>query len=560
MPINSTHSSAGVYTARKDLSVGAFSPSTAVVGMAGMARKGKINTPVPIRSKDDLKNIFGLKDPKYGFGLYVAHPISKQTNELYYVRLVNGAKYAVIALTVDDPTESIPQYRLTNYVDDNGDIVGITDPNELGFLATDALNDNLVGYFLLENPGQWNNEVAIRIRSNVPLGLDAYSNRSAYNDKLFKLDVYFNYAEGSAPAETYVLCLNQYQDDLNRQYEIVYALENESETIRFKKNPYFIRNHDPAFYVSDFGYFQGASDGQAATTDQLAKAYLDHYSDPEELRVTLLVSPGIDNHVIHRAMQQAASQHINCHAIMYAPKDSQTVNRYIRYRKQTLNLNTPNASLYSPDCRVFDEDTGRYLEFSGAGQVAAVYCFTDNNRGTWFAPAGIQASSVLDIIGLTQKYDQDDRDALTREQLCYIRKLPVQIGGGFAVWEASTLLNAPSAFQQIQIQRMVGYVLEQAHSLCMTGLFDPNDAVLREHLKGGTEDFLEEIKLARGLRGGESGSDGYAVVCDETNNTPQTIQNGDLILDIVLDPTRTTKRIIYRFTLNPKGSRSATLA
>lgn len=559
MPINSTHSSAGVYTARKDLSVGAFSPSSAVVGLAGMARQGPINKAVPIRNKDDLKNIFGLKDPKYGFGLYIAHPISQQTNELFYVRLVNKAKYAVVAMTVDDPSEAIPQIRLTNYVDDNGDIVGINSPDELGFLPDDPLNNNLIGYFLLENPGDWNDTVSIRIRSNVPLGLDAYSNRSAYDHKLFKLDVYFNYAEGSAPAETYVLCLNQYQDDLNRQYEIEYALDNESSTLRFKKNQYFMRNNDPSFFVSDFCYFQGGSDGEKVTSDQIAKAYLEHFSDPEEIRVTLLVSPGQDDHVIHRAMQMAASQHINCHAIIYAPKDMQTVNRYIRYRKQVLNLNVANVSLYSPDIRMFDEDTSRYLDMSGAGEICAVYCYTDNNRGSWFAPAGIQNSSVLNIIGLTQKYDQDARDALTREQLNYIRKLPAKLGGGFAVWEASTLLNQPSAFQQIQIQRMVGYVLEQAHSLCMIGLFDPNDSVLREQLKGGTEQFLEEIKLKRGLRGGESGSDGYSVVCDETNNTPQTIQNGDLILDIVLDPTRMTKRIIYRFVLNPKGSRSTTL-
>lgn len=559
MPINSNSPSAGVYTARKDLSVGAFSLSTAVVGLVGMARKGPINQTVPVRNQDYLKTIFGAKDPKYGFGLYVAHPISKQTNELFYVRLVNGAKYAVITMTVDDPTASIPQYRLTNYVDEDGNVVGINSPDELGFLPNDPLNDNLVGYFLLENPGSWNDEMSLRIRTNAPLGLDPYSNRSSYNDKLFNVDIYENYQEGSQPSQTITVCLNQYQDDLNRQYEIEYALENESNDLRFKKNPYFIRNNDPGFYVTDFCYFQGGDDGQKVTSDQIAKAYLEYYSDPEEIRVTLLVSGGHDDHVIHRAMQMAADQHINCHAIMYAPRDVQTPSRYIRYRKQTLNLNAANASLYAPDCRIFDEDTGRYLDFSGAGQIAAVYCYTDNNRGSWFAPAGITASRVLDIIGLTQKYDQDDRDALTREQLCYIRKLPAKLGGGFAVWEANTLLNKDSAFQQIQIQRMVGYVLEMAHKQCMVGLFDPNDSVLREFLKGGTEKFLEEIKLARGLRGGESGSDGYQVVCDETNNTAQTIQNGDLLMDIVLDPTRMTKRIIYRFILNPKGSRSTTL-
>ena len=117
-----------------------------------------------------------------------------------------------------------------------------------------------------------------------------------------------------------------------------------------------------------------------------------------------------------------------------------------------------------------------------------------------------------------------------------------------------------SAFQQIQIQRMVGYVLEVCHRTCKVGLFDPNDAILRGYLQGIVEKFLEEIKLGRGLRGGSSGSQGYQVVCNEVNNTNQTIANGDLILDIVLDPTRTTKRLIYRFNINPSGSTSTSLS
>lgn len=559
MPINTTHSSAGVYTAVKDLSVGAVSLSSAVVGMVGGARRGPVNQIVPVRNTDYLKNIFGQKDPRYGLGLYVAEPIAKQTNELFYVRLVNGAKYSVVVMTVDDPSAKQPRIRLTNYTNEAGEPVGVNSPSQLGFLPDDPLNNNLIGYFLCENPGNWNNTMALQLRSYAPRGLDPYNDRLSYNNKLFYIDEFENYEGGSQPVNSYACCLNLYQDDLNRQYEIESVLDTESDNFRFKKNPYFVQNNDPSFFGSDFCYCQGGSDGAKLTSDMIAKGYTDFFSDPEEVRVTLLVSGGFEDHIVHRAMQMAASQHINCHVVASPPRSEQTVNRYIRYRRQTLNLNVRNMSLYAPDVRLFDADTARYLEVPCSGEVAAVYCYTDNNRGSWFAPAGIDNSEVLNIVGITQKYDQDDRDAMTREQLNYIRKLPAEIGGGFAVWEASTLLNSASAFQQIQIQRMVGYVLEVTSRSARTGLFDPNDQVLREYLQSMVEKFLEEIKLARGLRGGESGSEGYKVVCNETNNTPATIANGDLILDIILDPTRMTKRIIYRFNINPKGSRSTTL-
>lgn len=556
MPVNSTHSSAGVYTAVKDLSVGATSLSTAVVGIVGQARRGPVNQRVDVRGEDDLKNIFGTKDPKYGMALYLALPVAKQTNQLKYVRITNKAKYAVGVLTVDDASAVQPVLRLTPYTDDQGNIVGIDDPAQLGFLPDDPLNENILGYVVLENPGDWNNQMAMQIRPAVPKGLNAFDDRKLYNTKLFYIDEYENYQTGSNPVNSYQCSLFDYADEFDRQYRIDHAMENESSNFRFVRNPYFTTDID--FFTSDFIFFQGGSDGEKVTSDQLAKAYQDYFGDPEEVRVTLLLSPTQD-YIVHRGMKAASAAHVNCFVICGVPSDQQSVSKAIRYRRQTLNLNDTNMALYTPDVKIFDEDTGRYFTLSNVGQICAVFAFTDNNRGSWFAPAGITASQVLDFVGLTQKYDQDDRDALTREQVNYIRKLPDISGGGYAVWEASTLYNQNSAFQQIQIQRMVGYVLEICQRTCRVGLFDPNDQILRDYLKGIVERFLEEIKLARGLRGGSSGSQGYQVVCDSRNNTDQTIANGDLILDIVLDPTRTTKRLIYRFNINPSGSTSTSL-
>lgn len=557
MPVSSTHSSAGVYTAVRDLSVGATSLSTAVVGIVGQARRGPVNQRVAVRGIDDLKNIFGAKDPKYGLGLYLALPVAKQTNQLHYVRITNGAKYAVGVLTVDDPTAVQPVLRLTPYTDEDGNIVGVNSPDELGFLPDDPLNENIIGYVVLENPGDWNNQMAIQIRPAVPKGLNAFDDRSKYNTKLFYIDEFENYVAGSNPVNTYQCCLSDYKDEFDRQYRVGTVMENESSNFRFVQNPYFTTNID--FLTSDFMYFSGGSDGDRVTSDQIAAAYQEYFGDPEEIRVTLLLAPTQD-YIVHRGMKAAAAAHINCFVICGVPSDQQTVSKAIRYRRQTLNVNDTNMALYTPDIKIFDEDTGRYLTIANVGQICSVFAFTDANRGSWFAPAGITASQVLDFVGLTQKYDQDDRDAMTREQVNYIRKLPDVSGGGYAVWEASTLYNQNSAFQQIQIQRMVAYVLEVCHRTCKIGLFDPNDNILREKLKAMVEKFLEEIKLARGLRGGKSGSKGYQVVCDENNNTNQTIANGDLVLDIVLDPTRTTKRLIYRFNINPSGSTSTSLS
>lgn len=558
MPINSTHKSAGVYTATKDLSAGeGVTLSTSVVGIVGGARRGPVNQRVPVLSPTMLGNTFGKRDPKYGLGLYIARQVSKQTNQLYYVRLTKNAKYSVMVLSVDDPDAVVPQLSLTPYVDADGNKVGVDDPNQLGFLPTDALNDNVIGYFICENPGDWNNEISMQIRSAAPKGLDAVADRKVYDAKIFYIEVFENYQPGSAPIEQMQCTLFDHTDDLGRQYNVSTVMRDESSTVRFIANEYF--KHDIDFLTSDFAFMAGGSDGDKLTSDMLAKAYQDYFGDPEEVRVTILVSGGLDDHIVHRGMVLAANNHINCHVIGSVPMTEQTPAKAIRYRRQTLNLNARNMSLYSPHIKEFDEDTGRYIWVPIVGQVAAAYCYTDNNRGSWFAPAGITASQNLQIYGSNSYYDQPARDALAREQINYLRKLPEQLGGGYAIWEAFTLLNTDSAFQQVPIQRMVGYVLEVAHRQSRIGLFDPNDSILRDSLVGMIEKFLEEIRLARGLRTGSTGSAGYKVICDDTNNTNQTIENGDLIIDIILDPTRMTRRLIYRFNINPKGSRSTVI-
>lgn len=547
--INQVHSSAGVYTSVEDYSVEATPLASSVVGMCGMARRGPINKRVPVRGSDDLKNIFGLRDPKYGPGLYLAEPITEQTNTFTYVRLVNKAKYAVLVLTVDDPSAPSPLLRVSTYVDSFGEPTGIEDLNVLGFMPDDITNDNVIGYFVLENPGEWNNEYAVAVRPNNPRGLDAKADRNLYDSKQFVVDLFHNYTVGVTPTQSIPVTLRNYSDEFNRQYQIDLALKNESADLRFLPNPYFV--HDLDYVTSDFGFFQGGHDGERVTSTQVAKAYSEFFGDPEEVRVTILVNGWFDDYIVHRGMVLAANNHINCHCIASIPSDSQTVNKAIRYRKQILNINNRNMSLYTSDIKVFDQHTGRKIWIPCTGQVAAAYCLTDNERGSWFAPAGIRASRFLDLLAVRHKYDQDDRDALTREQINYIRKLPL---GGYAIWEASTLYNYNSAFQMVPIQRMVGFILETCATTAKASVFDPNDEQLRTYLKAIIERFLEDIKLRRGLRS-IGDSEGYVVVCDDRNNTDATVANGDLIIDLVLDPTRYTKRIIYRFNINPKGSR-----
>lgn len=67
-------------------------------------------------------------------------------------------------------------------------------------------------------------------------------------------------------------------------------------------------------------------------------------------------------------------------------------------------------------------------------------------------------------------------------------------------------------------------------------------------LREAAETFLGKLV-------GEEGLYDFKVVCDETNNTPDTIANGDVMLDIYVDPVIPAKRIFFTAVVNKTGSR-----
>jgi hypothetical protein len=551
MPVSTQHTSAGVYTSYKDLSAYGKRAISSIYGTVGQARRGPVNTKVRILDGTDFTNTFGKRDPQYGFMGYAADLLAPQSNYGYYVRLVNNAKYALAHLTVDDVNASVQKINLSvNTVD--GQIAGVAEPDDIGFLPTDPGIDHVVGTFYAADPGDWNNDVAILVSPACPKGLDPIKNRGKYNTQLFKISVYENYVnEFSAPVEEYTVSLDEYKDEFDKQYQIEEVL-SDSKYIRFKLNEY--RYSNLSFVTSAFVFLKGGSDGDAVGTDATAQAFLDHFADPEELAVNLLIDTHVSNHVVHRAMSSAASNHVNCHCIAVVPQEySGSVNKIAQYRRNVLNLRVDNMSLYTGRIQVFDSHTARRFYIPCGGYVGSVYLYVDRTRGSHFAPAGVRASEQLKILDMDYYFDQEERDALTDVQVNYFRKLPNNLG--IVLWEQATLLDTPSAFQMTSIKRLTGLILASSQASARVGLFDPNDSILRDQLDAIVDDIMRDLSGKRAFRAGSGRSNrGYEIVCNEKNNTPATIANGDLVLDIVFDPTRVTKRIGVRFNINPKGS------
>jgi hypothetical protein len=164
-----------------------------------------------------------------------------------------------------------------------------------------------------------------------------------------------------------------------------------------------------------------------------------------------------------------------------------------------------------------------------AGAVAGSFIATDKSDGPFKAPAGIQ-NSLEGVVALERSPSPAELDALNSADLPVnaIRNLP---GAGFVVMGARTLLQDGSPNRYVNMRRSLDYLEQNFENLTQFALFENNDTHLWAKVHATLTYFLQLYKNAGGLRGA-SFAQAFYVKCDASNNTANSIANGELHVEV----------------------------
>jgi phage tail sheath protein FI len=125
------------------------------------------------------------------------------------------------------------------------------------------------------------------------------------------------------------------------------------------------------------------------------------------------------------------------------------------------------------------------------------------------------------------------------------------VGNGTIVFGQKTLHTSTSALDRVNVARLVAYLRERFDALARPFLFEINDAQTRERAKLVFEKFLADILAKRGVYD-------YAVVCDESNNTPARIDRNELWIDIAIEPAKAVEFIYIPIRIVNTGTLATT--
>ena len=218
---------------------------------------------------------------------------------------------------------------------------------------------------------------------------------------------------------------------------------------------------------------------------------------------------------------------------------------------QTENLLRFYSSLSSSSYAVFDagykqtydrfNNEFRYIPTNG--DVAGLMVRTSIEAYPWFSPAGLQRGSINNAVKLAYNPTKAQRDTLYGAR---VNSIVNQRGSGIILFGDKTGLTYASAFDRINVRRLFLTVEQALEGAANAQLFELNDSLTRSNFVNIVEPYLRDVQAKRGIFD-------FLVVCDETNNTPDIIDNNEFRADIYLKPTKSINYITLTFVATRTG-------
>jgi Bacteriophage tail sheath protein len=205
-----------------------------------------------------------------------------------------------------------------------------------------------------------------------------------------------------------------------------------------------------------------------------------------------------------------------------------------------------NGALYFPYLNCGDPLSGNTFPLPPSGSVAGLYATTDNDRGVWKAPAGLQAV-VQNTIGVVDTGNMTDARQGTLNQIgvdC-LRNFP---GIGTVIWGARTLVTENTSQQQweyVSVRRMALFLEQTLRANLTWVVFEPNDATLWVAIRGSIESFMLSL-FQQGAFQGTKPSEAFQVLCDSTTTTQQDIDNGVVNILVAFAPLKPAEFVVIQ--------------
>jgi len=306
-------------------------------------------------------------------------------------------------------------------------------------------------------------------------------------------------------------------------------------------------------YTLSAGVDYSSAGGMQADLGSISAAY-DLFANKDEIEIDYLLNgPGLVDESQSQAKANkliaVAESRKDCVAVI-SPHRAGVID-ITNTDTQTDNVIRFFSPITSSSYAIFDSgykytydrfnNTFRYIPCNG--DIAGLMSRTNITGFPWFSPAGQQRGVLNNAIKLAYNPSKAQRDVLYTARVNAIVNQP---GIGVLLFGDKTALSYPSAFDRINVRRLFLTVEQALERSAQAQLFELNDQTTRSNFVNIVEPYLRDVQAKRGIYD-------FVVICDESNNTPDVIDNNEFRADIFLKPTKSINYVTLTFVATRTG-------
>lgn len=160
------------------------------------------------------------------------------------------------------------------------------------------------------------------------------------------------------------------------------------------------------------------------------------------------------------------------------------------------------------------------------GAIAGLYARTESERTVGKTPAGYGAD-IRNALGVDIKFKETEIGTLYDNGVNCLKQLP----GAAVVLFGGRTLERLNPDRYVSVRRSLNYLKQALKDATQFAVFEPNDERLWSAVNAACGNVLSRFWSSGGLKG-TTQQNSYYVICNSSNNTPSTIDNGEVRVEI----------------------------
>ena len=457
---------------------------------------------------------------------------------------VAAALKTAIEASAANVTVAIDASKITITNGDNGNVDDAADLGTTGFTIStttqgvtevDSTDESVLFYGA--NQGEWNDKIGFTLKT-----YDTYPD-DVKEEGAFLVSVY-KFSNQLQPVEEFICSRDETKLDGYNRNIFVDEIMGGSNFLRGRSNTAV----DSAIQPKDQDtilWLNGGDDGTAVTDAEMIIAS-NVLANKEETPVTVFMDGGWTTPAYQKNLDTICAARFDCVACLsvpYADEAASTfMNDIVDFRKTELNLSSSFSALYTPHAKIYDRFNDRTIFVPPSGYAAAAISAVGASMPLWYPPAGFRRGSV-NVLDLRRRYTSGQMDLLHDSG---INPLRFTAGRGIHIWGQKTLLSRPSALDRLNVRLLLCVIEPSIMEALEDFMFEFNDEVTRSQVTSILESKMDSVQAQRGVSS-------YSVVCNESNNTPEEIDNNKLVVWLFAAPNRSVEDIPFSVAITRSG-------